>query len=107
MIDSKTSVKIDRILSSLKPEAKHQIFEDMEVIGLRIEFGTDTWNNFMYHKARRTKGKISKLYKLFGTFEKDDVEVFFNAFTESTEGTEGANSLSVKKNKIAIYLEER
>lgn len=45
-------------------------------------FANRVWNNFMHHKARRTKGKVSKLYTLFGKFEKDDIEVFFNAFTE-------------------------
>jgi hypothetical protein len=82
MIDEKVSDQIGRIFDSLKQTAKAQVFDDMKIIGIRIELGTDSWRNFMYQKSKKTKGKLGKLYSLMSLFEKEDVEKFFAAFTE-------------------------
>jgi len=82
MIDEKVSDQIGRIFDSLKQSSKEQVFDDMKVIGIRIELGTDSWRNFMYQKAKKTKGKLGKLYGLMSLFEKEDIEKFFAAFTE-------------------------
>lgn len=54
----------------------------------------------MLRKARMTQGKLSKLYALFAEFEKDDVEVFLNAFSEVDK------PLTVKKNSVVTLLGE-
>lgn len=101
MISDATGHKIDRIFDSLKPTVKHKLFQEIKDLGLRIEFGAESWSAYMLRKARMTQGKLSKLYALFAEFEKDDVEVFLNAFSEVDK------PLTVKKKPIAVWLEEK
>ena len=94
MIYEKTGRKIDRIFDSLKPAVKHKLFQEIKDLGLCIEFGAESWSAHMLRKARMTQGKLSKLYTLFAEFEKDDVEVFLNAFSEVDK------PLTVKKKEL-------
>lgn len=98
MISEKTGRKIDRTFASLKPEVKHKIFQDIKDLGLKIEFGTESWRAYMERKARMTQCKLNKMYSLFAKFEKDDVEVFLNAFSEVDK------PLNVKKKAIVILV---
>jgi len=101
MISEEASHKIDKILDSLKFETKHKLFQEIKDLGLKIEFGAESWKAYMERKARMTQGKLSKLYALFAEFEKADVDVFLNAFSEVDA------PLPVKKKPIAVYLEEK
>ena len=101
MISEKTGRKIDKTFDTLKPKLKNRLFQEIKDLGLRIEFGTESWNAFMNRKARMTQGKLSKMYALFAEFEKDDVEVFLNAFSEFDA------PLDVKKNSVVTLLEEK
>lgn len=82
MIAEKTSRKIDRTFDALKPEVKHKLFQEIKDLGLKIEYRAESWSAYMLRKAKMTQGKLSKLYALFAEFEKDDVNVFLNAFSE-------------------------
>jgi hypothetical protein len=85
MISERTALKIDKTFDALKPEDKRRLYLELKDLGLKIEFGVESWRFYMAKKARRTQGKISKLYALFAEFEKDDVEVFLNAFSEGEQ----------------------
>lgn len=101
MISETTGRKIDQILDSLKFETKSKLFQEIKDLGLKIEFGAESWKAYMERKARMTQGKQSKMYALFALFEKDDVDVFLNAFSEVDK------PLTVKKKIITIWLEEK
>lgn len=101
MISDTTSHKIDRIFDSLKPAVKHKLFQEIKDLGLRIGYGAESWSAYMRRKARMTQGKLSKLYALFAEFEKDDIDVFLDAFSEDDK------PLTVKKNPIVIMFEEK
>ena len=100
MISEKTSRKIDKTLDTLNSEVKYKLFQEIKDLGLKIEFGAESWKAYMGRKARMTQGKLSKMYALFAEFEKDDVDVFLNAFSEVDK------PLTVKK-IITIWLEEK
>ncbi len=101
MISEATGRKIDKAFEGLKPEVKHKLFQEIKDLGLKIEFGAESWRAYMERKARMTQGKLSKMYALFAEFEKDDVDVFLNAFSEVDK------PLSVKKNSVVTLLEEK
>jgi hypothetical protein len=101
MISEKTGHKIDKTFDSLKPEVKHKLYLEIKDLGLKIEFGAESWYAYMHRKARMTQGKLSKLYTLLAEFERDDVDVFLNAFSEVDK------PLAVKKNSIVTLLEEK
>jgi hypothetical protein len=101
MISEKTGRKLDKLFENLKPEVKHKLYLELKDLGLKIEFGVESWCTYMTRKARMTQGKLSKMYALFAEFDKDDVDVFLNAFSEVDK------PLSVKKNPVAIWLEEK
>lgn len=100
MIDEKTGRKIDKTFDSLKPEVKHKLYLELKDLGLKIEFGAESWRAYMERKARMTQGKLSKMYALFAEFEKDDVDVFLNAFSEVDK------PLAAKKNSVVTLLGE-
>lgn len=101
MISEKTSCKIDQTLDSLKLEVKYKLFQEIKDLGLKIEFGAESWKAYMERKARMTQGKQSKLYTLLAKFEKEDVDVFLNAFSEVDA------PLTTKKTPIVTLLEEK
>jgi hypothetical protein len=101
MINEATGRKIDKIFDSLKSEVKHKLFQEIKDLGLKIEFGAESWRAYMERKSRMTQGKLSKMYALFTEFEKDDVEVFLNAFSEVDK------PLTTKKNLVVSLLEEK
>jgi len=101
MISEKTGRKLDKIFDSLKVEVKNKVYQEVKDLGLKIEFGSESWSAYMRRKARMTQGKLSKLYKLFAEFEQDDVDVFLDAFSSFDE------PLTVKKNDIVSVLEAK
>jgi hypothetical protein len=88
MITERTGRKIDKVFDELKPKLKNRVFQEVKDLGLKIEFGAESWEAYMRRKARMTQGKLSKMYELFAEFEKDDVDVFLNAFSEVNEPLE-------------------
>ncbi len=82
MISETTGRKIDRTFDGLKPAVKNKLFQEIKDLGLKIEYGAESWRAYMERKARMTQGKLSKMYSLFAKFEKDDVDVFLDAFSE-------------------------
>lgn len=82
MISETTGRKIDKTFDSLKPEVKRKLYLELKDLGLKIEFGAESWRAYMERKARMTQGKLSKMYALVAEFEKADVDVFLDAFSE-------------------------
>ena len=100
MISEKTGRKLDKTFDSLKVEVKHKVYQEVKDLGLKIEFGAESWSAYMRRRAKMTQGKLSKLYKLFAEFEQDDVSVFLDAFSSFDE------PLPVKKNATVTLLED-
>jgi hypothetical protein len=84
MISERTGNKLDRTFDQLKPEAKHALYLELKDLGLKIEFGAESWYRYMRRKSNSTQGKMSKLYKLLAEFEKDDIDTFMTAFTDTS-----------------------
>lgn len=98
MISEKVGRKLDKTFNELRVEVKNSVYQEVKDLGLKIEFGSESWSAYMRRKARMTQGKLSKLYKLFAAFEQDDVDVFLDAFSDVDE------PLAVKKNDVVILL---
>jgi hypothetical protein len=98
MISEKTGRKLDKTFDSLKVEVKNKVYQEVKDLGLKIEFGTESWSAYMRRRTKMTQGKLSKLYKLFAEFEQDDVDVFLDAFSSFDE------LLNAKKNATVALL---
>jgi len=76
------AIKAMAILDALPVTTKHDIFNEMLNLGLRISYKQTTWHKHIRQRTKTTKGDLKRFYSALTNFSPQDVDVFLSAFSE-------------------------
>lgn len=79
---SSQAIRAMAIFDRLTVATKHDIYQEMLNLGLRIAHKETTWHKHVRQRSKTAKGDLKRYFSLLTNFTPADVETFLDAFSE-------------------------
>jgi len=84
-MSSSQAIRAMAIFDRLTVQTKHEIYQEMLNLGLRIELKETTWHKHVRQRTKTAKGDLKRYFSMLTNFAPSDVQTFLDAFSEEKQ----------------------